>query len=731
MLKNCLFLILVLLMRPAFAASIMSHEKFVHLNYEEQKKIVISTMELIVEIEEKYEHQVKTSGFDPERFRRYTEFMKKVSNLLLFPEAHAVERNVRYGQYLNQLRGILTQRNNCIYGGWASEMSNNLCVHPSNSRFRNIYFNDSSCSGINKISCNPAIFGFKNVAQKSLFCVSAGRSGSSADAPSDNTSRECMNKALNSTEAGASSREERIQNMVAGIAANPSDANAVFDFVLKACACDSRSPEISQHYQTYMRPHRTCFSMLRMMSEVMPQCPASANLMDSNQLSFLEYIKTTVTDAEIRSSTPNTIDAIYRSAVTGPSGFISRPDYRAICNATPPVDVITDPTRTCADELKLSTGVCCVPPQRPNAALAACEPAPPTDVITVGGETSACTPPQIPNPAVPGGCMDAPSGGGGGSVTSACTPPQIPNPAVPGGCMDAPVGGGSSVTSTCTPPQIPNPAVPGGCMNAPTTCTNGATNAACTTCDEEKEMIAGSCVDKCPEGVGPRNATTNVCSEVCTDAAKEYVRVMNSCETKCATGQTRNEAGICGGASSGHTIEVKSTIKDLNSTTITVKIDGGSTLIEGYTIIWFKKGQNISTLTFTGTDGTAAVAPDPIASTLRDDPVTETDPAPETPATTTTTTNRTDDTWDDAGTDETSIPTSTNDLSFSAPRHTTDYEVCARLIKVSDHSLAASDCGTIQKKTPALANPGGINNGQQQMGPTRGGASDAIFRGVR
>ncbi|MES2529334.1 MAG: proline-rich domain-containing protein [Bdellovibrionota bacterium] len=719
MLKNCLFLILVLLMKPVFAASIMSHEKFVHLSYEEQKKIVITTMELIVEMEEKYKHQVKTSGFDPERFRRYTDFMKKVSNLLLFPEAHAVERNVRYGQYLNQLRTILGQRDRCIYGGWASEMVNNLCVHPSNSRFRNIYFADNGCSGIGKISCNPAIFGFKNVGQKSLFCVPAGRAGSA----SDNTSRECMNKALYSNESGASSREERIQNMIAGITSNPNDANAVFDFLLKACACDARSPEISQHYHTYMRPHRTCFSLLKMMAEVMPQCTVNPSLMDANQLSFLQHINTTVTEAEIRSSNPGNIDAIYRAAVVGngsaDSGFVSRADYRAICGGNPPV-----PAPTCADALKLSTGVCCEAPNRPNADRSACEPAggvvvggctPPQVVNPAGGcmdAPAACTPPQVVNPA--GGCMNPPAGGGD---TTACTPPQIVNPA--GGCMNPPAGGGD--TTACTPPQVVNPA--GGCMDAPAaTCANGATNhPECTTCSTTQEMIANACVDKCIEGTGPRDATSNECSETCTDTAKEVVN--NACVAKCATGETRNEAGVCGGASSGHTIEVKSTIKDLTSTTITVKVDGGSTLIPGHTIIWFKKGTNITNINFTGTSGTPPTET-PIALT-GDTPETsteESDPATDTPPTNTT--------WDDPGTNETPIPTSSDDMEFTAPRHTTNYEVCARLVKVSDRSLAASSCATVQQKTQQ-AGPQGFNPQMQQMGPTRGGSSDAIFRGVR
>ncbi len=740
MMKTCLFFILVLLMQPIFAASLMTHEKFVHLNYEDQRKIVVATMELIVEMEEKYEHQVRTSGYNEERFRRYSELIRKVSSVI-FPEAHAA-RTVRYeriGEYMEKFKLMINSSDKCIYGGWPSSMNGNLCVHPSNGAYKNDYFSENNCQGINQISCNPAIFGFKHVGRATLFCVSAGRSGSAADAPSDNTSRECMKKALApSTDPNVSPPAVRIANLVDGIRRNPVDSNAVFDFLLKSCACEARTPAISQHYHTYMRPHRTCFSILKMMSEVMPECSASITPMSEQQSSFLANIRNSISQDEINSATPNTIDAVYSQVV---NGFVSRPEYASICGTTPGPGPTPTPTPRCsAPDLELENGECCVPPLRPDDRRATCvpaggitvtsctppqipNPATPGACMDPQGGTTACTPPQIPNPATPGACMD-PAGGGGGGVTTACTPPQIPNPATPGACMD-PVGGGGGDTQACTPPQVPNPATPGACMDPPArTCDNGANNfPACNACTAPKVYIGESCRDACPEGVGERNPTTFACSEQCTDTTKEYVRVTNSCQTKCVAPETRNEAGICGAASSGNTIVVKSTIKDLNSTKITVTINGGATLIPGHTIIWFKKGTNITNLTFTGTDGTPAATPDPLAGAIRDDePATQSDPPPAT--------TPTNETWDDAGTDETSIPRTTDDLEFTAPRHTENYEVCARLVKVSDRSIASTDCEIVQKKT-APAPTGGFNPGQQQMGPTRGGASDAIFRGIR
>ncbi len=375
MLKTILFTILVMLMKPVLAASLMSHEKFVHLSYEDQKKIVIATMELVVEMESKYKHQVKTSGFDAERFRKYTEFMKAVSNLF-FPEAHAATRNTSYGQYLQELDLITRENGRCIYGGWISSMVGDFCTHPTESPFKNQYQAERGCEdGRRKITCNPAIFGFKDVTAtpKTLFCVPAGVG------QSDNSSRDCMQKALGLIpEDGASPPRDRMRDMISGIVGNPNAANRVFNFLIKACACDAnQSRQISDHYANYMRPHQTCYSLLRMMSETIlnDECTIKNQILDSDHQSFLRYINTTLSTEQIRSSN---VTNLYKEKV---DQFVSRSDFRAICNVPPP----GDNTLTVDETPNTETGTPGTGPETP--------PGPQTNPDTPS-DTNTCEPPK-------------------------------------------------------------------------------------------------------------------------------------------------------------------------------------------------------------------------------------------------------------------------------------------------------------------------------------------------
>ncbi|MFL5784547.1 MAG: hypothetical protein ACJ76H_08070, partial [Bacteriovoracaceae bacterium] len=341
MLKTVIFAILVMLIRPLSAASLMSHEKFVHLPPQQQRQVVVAIMELVVAMEEKYKHEVRTTGVDSEKLRQYKEFFKSVSALLL-PEAHAAgERYIRYGQYLSDLSTVLNDKNRCLYGGWISVMVGDLCVHPNysgNSRYQNYYQAESYCPGREQITCNPAVFGFKKLSDHSLFCVPAGRTNNAAD----NTSRECMKKALGNS-ADADSPEVRIQNMVDGIGRNPKDANKVFDFLIQTCACNKNDKGIiSDHYMKYMRPHRTCASILRMMATVMPQCPAERSPMDSTQLSLLQNIKES-TEATINN---DDFENGYKGFI---DGILSRDDAKAVCGGA-----IAPQTQSSTD---------CVPPK--------------------------------------------------------------------------------------------------------------------------------------------------------------------------------------------------------------------------------------------------------------------------------------------------------------------------------------------------------------------------------
>ena len=703
MLKILLFSILVFFVRPAAAERLMSYEKFMTLDRAQQEKVVIALMQYVVDVEARYKHEVRTTGFNPERFRRYTDFMKSVS-AILFPEAHAAGvRNVRYGQYLHQLREITqgSGRNKCLYGGWISTMVSTpqgpKCTHPKNGGYRSLYQDENCGGGNNRISCNPAIFGFKNINQKTLFCVAAG------EGQADNSSKYCMQLALQDPPpAGASSREDRIRNIIAGIAVNPLDSNAVFDFLLRACACNAgASPSMNEHYLNYMRPHQTCYSILRMMSEFTPDCrTGSEPLMDSNQQSFLATIKDLLTQPEIESPS---VASTYNTRL---SALFSRSDYQAICG---PIAILSggDTGNQCPEAKRKQDGSCCEENQIANPAdRTACipdpnGPNPDDDNITVedppGGDS--------PGNDTPGG--DTPGGDTpGGDVPGGNTDPNDSGPQT---CAN----GASNPPScdTCGAGKHLNEATPPVCVDDPAAdCGNGAVAPECTTCPAGKHMNDADppvCVDDptCPNG-----AVSPACTE-------------------CPTGKHMNDADppVCeddpAPSNDGIHLSISGKTKDTTIFTVTLKITPSDAPKDQFTFFWYSKGSNVPTdivdtrsRTSTGVrlvDNTSAEDD----STDADNTQTETQAPVDPEALEDGQTRLTDNNGQDV-------------RDFQ--RGDNDYEVCGRLIRKSPRQSIEDKCIKVPKKSVAQPRQGGaFNPFQQQMGPTRGGASNAIFQGIR
>jgi hypothetical protein len=169
---------------------------------------------------------------------------------------------------------------------------------------------------------------------------------------------------------------------------------------------------------------------------------------------------------------------------------------------------------------------------------------------------------------------------------------------------------------------------------------------------------------------------------------------------------------------------VTAAIKDPNTSTVTGAITPSTTT--GVTVLWFSKG-----------DKKPATFPSATAaSTATVSGLTEDQPAED--ATSSTTTTALPAALREAGTNETAL--NREGLTpIDAPRQTDgDYEVCARFIR--NNALADTKCATVVKKDAAATTPGPRRNGngmggnpfmQQPMGPTRGGPSDAVFRGIR
>lgn len=662
MLKTIIFAILLLLLKPVSAASRMTHEKFVQLSHAEQRQIVIGLMQIVSELEGRYKHETKTAGFNAERFRQYTQIMRKISSFII-ADAQAEVRRQRYGQFLNDLRGVLRQRNRCLYGGWISTVGGpeNLCTHPSGAtapEVRSYYQSESSCSGRDNITCNPAIFGFKNVQTKTLFCVPAGRSGGTGPFASDNSSRACMLKALASTpEAGASTKEQRIQNIIAGIALNPDDANNTFDFMIQTCACDANrsQKEIADSYHAYMRPHRTCYSILRMLSEFLPSCQTpQQRFMDDNQLSFLNHIKTSLTEQQVNSEN---FEEAYRPIV---NEFVNRSDYQAICGTSAPA--VTVGATACPEGQTRAT----------PTAQCKCE-----DGSTPG----------------PDGCDIV--------VTGRREPPATTTPP-------------PTTTTACTPPQVPN----------------------------------------------PRN--NNACVAPCRDT-EDRLESTFACVPKCDENQTRNAEGACEANPPAATPTITLAQRELKDDKgiFDAKINGETTVPDGYSFTWYREGEALGDITFTPVAAAPAVTNAPSVDLTGDigsetettttapttAPTTTTTAPTTAPTTTTTTAPNPPPTTTDPGTtgptgtsfsaNQAAIPSLNTKFSTEAPRLASkDYQICVRLIKSSDNSIAGHDCKPVPKKVAAAPVVPRTNGGMgpqmpQQLGPTRGGSSDAIFRGIR
>lgn len=649
MLKILLFTFLVVIQGRASAASVMSHEKFVHLPPAEQREIVIATMKLIVELEDKYQHQVAQNGFNEERYRRYVQFMRHVSNLF-FPEAHAA-RFANLNQSLTRLRTIITSTNRCLYAGWISDMgAGNKCNHPSNAwnqNVRDMYQAQSGCgtssTDRSKITCNPAIFGFKNIGSKSLFCVDAGQGRDTNGNPkADNSSRDCMAKALGMyqpPEPDTSPTQERLDAMITEINGNPVAANAVFDFLVEACACSPNASrrQISQHYSNYMRPHQTCYSILRMLSEITPTCQVNGNpMMDANQTSFLASIKTLLNHTESSSEIMNaSVGTTYEQRI---NGLVGRADLTAICGTTGGGGAVTVGECNTQTERRPDNTLCCREGRRAKADNSGCEDVP----ATAGGQ---CDPATERRP----------------DGTLCCTEGREPN------------ADGSA-------------------------------------CEPEAIVVTGR---RCPEGqeyAGPDGSMT--------------------CQPKCPEGVTRDTEApyACPTATSSTTVtfSLKQANKDATTITVTAEIGPEGVNAADYRVVWYRQGTNIpaDVISADQTRTTPSIA-------SADLPAAETS-AEETAATEAAAAART--TAEAAETNQTLL--SGNALTRDARRSTVDYKICARLIKNSDNSRAGADCEDIAKlpvTTPAGPRPaGGFNPFQQQpMMPTRGGPSDAIFRGIR
>jgi hypothetical protein len=323
----------------------MNHERFVHLSEDQQKEFVIYTMEFMVELESKYQHEVTQTGFNWDRYRKFTALMNKLQSFVM-SSAHAAggkqdDWDAR-GEEFAKIIG--KDGDKCIYAGWVSVIKDNYCVHPTLSGDADIvkaYKSKTSCGGgAAKIACNPVIFGYKNASDKSLFCVDAGVN------KSHNSSLNCMKDALGN-HPGADAPKKRLDNIVAHMAKNKDVTDKVDNYIFKMCLCPGPSTHLDETYHAKIRPDRTCYALMNTLKKTETSCSVHTDsdiVKILNLESLQEGISKNLDDKQY--------DVVYNKFL---DGVKKNPEYDKICKPAttpekPEVKPAEDPALTCASK---------------------------------------------------------------------------------------------------------------------------------------------------------------------------------------------------------------------------------------------------------------------------------------------------------------------------------------------------------------------------------------------
>ena len=331
----------------------MTYEKFVHLGQEEKNIIIIRTMELMVELESKYNKQTKTSGHSPKRYDQYVRAFKIMTDFLL-SEAVAADYQDLGKDYVKLLKKLGPK--GCIYAGWVSTIyednkGNFYCLHPSvseNAEVKKIYnsANPSSnkCDSSTHITCNPIVFGFKKYEKKSTFCVPVSNDGTGSK--SHNAAYSCMKLSLEEPPKDPANQDskdlrlKKISDIIAGNGDVAKSFNEIHDYIFRACVCEKAPSDITMHtrYRKYIRPHRTCLGMVSSLKSIDESACSelSTKLTNSNYIDFVNQWKVFFTKnnplPDINSKTFKADEAIEKEYQT----IINSPEAQAYCNGEKP-----------------------------------------------------------------------------------------------------------------------------------------------------------------------------------------------------------------------------------------------------------------------------------------------------------------------------------------------------------------------------------------------------------
>lgn len=301
--QKCLFLLLSLTMlstevwsQANWSPYFMNRDRFVHLNPEQQEKILVKTMEMMVELESKYARQVASTGTNESNHKKFVQHLNSLQNFLI---GQAVAADAKS---LNELAGLFKDMQSelqgelCIYGGYISRTvsydgkkgSKKVCTHPA-TLHKTVYkggnekyaaldkkimkayvkVQGDKCVAPAKITCNPVIFGYKKAASNEPFCVETAPPQKDDKSKNHNVSSECMDRSLKHGEKeGADSKEVRLGLLTEAMKVSDSAVDNIHSYVFETCVCKDNVNNINTAYKDYIRPHRTCYGMMNTLREV-------------------------------------------------------------------------------------------------------------------------------------------------------------------------------------------------------------------------------------------------------------------------------------------------------------------------------------------------------------------------------------------------------------------------------------------------------------------------------
>ena len=315
----------------------LRYEDYIHLSDAEKDQRVIQLMEFVVELESKYEYDVRKYGEHSPQVQKLKETLLRI-NQFLIPSAYADSPQNDWHKYAKDFNDLFlkSKEANCIFAGWPSKTylydGRHICSHPSKTSSPKINgrypspSRGSACgkAGTTKIQCNPTLFGFQDMQKKTLFCVDSSNGA-------QNSAYHCMKLALSDSD---SQKEQRLKMLRENLDKNPEVFKGLQKYVYELCVCKATPEGFNKEYHERIRPHRTCYGMMNMLGAVSCEMDSIEPLKD---ISIFKELKEKIS----MSAKQSEIDGLYVDFLKDiPTS--APEEYARMCPNDPGITISTD-----------------------------------------------------------------------------------------------------------------------------------------------------------------------------------------------------------------------------------------------------------------------------------------------------------------------------------------------------------------------------------------------------